>query len=547
MRTSKILKPIRKVTAPKQSAASTSRARSERQLRSEVSPAQRRTRSVAADRPRNARLTPASQQPQAQRCSWLETADGEQARQDYYEQARAHGRALLIAPSASALSRDQALLSARGARGVALLALDAGQPDQDELAKVAQRGTTLILATSDALAHADVQRSLEKARVAAVAVDEAQLLSRDAHQFRPSFSALPELVRRWQPSTLTLLARPCRPELRRQVESLFDTPERPRPARDLLARDVTLECRAVRGERRILALSEVLGSFHGHGVVLCASPHEVDANFAALTAAGVAVCRAHAGMPEAEREAALARFIADEAGLTLLTTSGVGADSGLIGLGEGRLLRNPSGYGRSGLRRDLRLVVHFHAPASLEQYAQEVAWLGRDGLGGRALLFYDSAQRSLNESVLEQQRYAPKQLMAVVQLLAEEPARVKTTTLEWLALQSGQSRRTTERLVALLVDAALAQRSGNVVTPRVAAAALLGGGEELAERLAALQLGDAPRLAAVERFAEGSGCRREAFLRHFGVDAAACGQCSACAPPSGAAAQPADPRAQRRR
>jgi ATP-dependent DNA helicase RecQ len=547
MRAIKITKNIRKVETPSRRSSSVpARASSTRSVRSEGS--------KRAVRPKPAPALAAAAKPSAAieptACSWLETIDADQARRSFYESTRSpSGKALLIGPSLNALARDQAELLEAG-RAAALIALDGGVVDARELAKLEQRGSLLVLVTSDALTIPDVRRILEKTRWSAVAIDDAHLLARSAHEFRPSFARVAELAIRFKSPLVQLLSRPCRPELHREVEAILASPtlvHRAEPNAPLLGEGVIVECRAVRGERRTPALLEALRSYSsGPGVVLCASPHEVDANYAALTDAGLHVCRAHAGMPEADRDAALARFAADLSGLTLITTSAVGANSGLLGIAESRGARLGLGFGRTRVRRDLRFVIHFHAPASLEQYVQEIGWIGRDGLAGGALLFYDSAQRSLNESVLEQQRYSPKQLMTLVRLLAEEPLRVKTLTLEWLALQSGQSRRTTERLVALLLDAGLASRAGNVISLAVTPAELAAAGEQLATRLAELQAGDAPRLNAVERFAEGKSCRREALLRHFVKEAEPCGKCSWCARRGAEAGRSAESRASRK-
>jgi ATP-dependent DNA helicase RecQ len=328
------------------------------------------------------------------------------------------------------------------------------------------------------------------------------------------------------------LARPCRAEVRKRAlrelgaESAFEV------SAPLVREGVVVDAWPVRGERRSFALVKLLAELRAPGVVLCAAPHEVDAAFAVLSAAGVPCCRSHAGMPAPERTQALSRFLAqDQPALVLLTTSAVGPDSGLCGVGEAEDSEPRFGFGRAPTRSDLEFLLHYHAPASFEQYARELAWLGGSA---RAVTLYDSAARSLNDAIFEQQRLLGRHVQAFARLLAEAGANARAPTLEWLALQSGFSRRTSERIVALLVDAGAVRRQGKVVEACGSVAELAKRCEELGARLDALRAADRARLGAVERWAEGRECRVRAFAQYFGGELKACGVCAGCVAVPGA-------------
>ena len=252
-----------------------------------------------------------------------------------------------------------------------------------------------------------------------------------------------------------------------------------------------------------------------------------------LDAAGIPAFRVHAGMPKPDREAALSRFAASANGV-LLTTSAHAPDSGLPHLGERPEDEPKIGFGQSAPRADLRFVVHHQAPASLEQYACEVTWVGRDGQGGVALMLFDSAQLSLNDAILEQQRLREKQVLALLRALETfqrngQVPQAKPLTVEWLALNSGLSRRTSERLVLLLADSGVLRRTPEGVRTVADGKVLSQAAEALARDLERLREGDRARLAAVERLADSSECRRRVFLRYFaGESGAPCGICSTC-------------------
>jgi superfamily II DNA helicase RecQ len=461
--------------------------------------------------------------------AWISAADAQAWRLAFYAAAATNRqRALLISPSAAALGRDRARLTA-AKLGCVHLSIRDGAVDAQALRRIERGEFSVVLALSEVLALEDVARVLARADFGAIAVDEAELLAPSANGFRPSFRHVAALLAKHARVPLCLLSRPARSDVRSHIASELGRGALLELGTPLLPGGVVVDAWPVRGERRNFGLLTLLGELTAPGVVLCASPHEVDATFAVLSAAGVLVCRAHAGMPAADRQVALARFHAEgQPPLVLLTTSAVGPDSGLSGIGEAEDSEARPGFGLGPTRRDLRFLIHYHAPSSFEQYARELAWLGADGEAARAVTLYDSAARSLNDAIFEQQRVPGRQLRELGRVLREALTSARQPTLEWLALQSGLSRRTTERIVALLSDAAVIRRSGKGVEAREAVDGLEQRCEELAVRLDALRAADRVRLAAIERWAEGRECRSRTISQYFGAESASCGLCAGC-------------------
>jgi ATP-dependent DNA helicase RecQ len=471
--------------------------------------------------------------------AWVTDHDGARARARFFAAASCSNRpALLIGPSLATLARERVLLLRAGVP-VTLLQLAGDRVAPAELAKLAKPGPLVVLVTSDLLRAPEVERALEGAGVAQVAIDGAHLLSPESHELRPSFASIAPLLTRLGKPKLHVLARRVPAEVRRQACEQLGLSKPTLLEASLLKEGVFIDTLPVRGERRNAALLSVLKNLTGPGVVLCATPHDVDAAFAIVDAAGIPACRAHSGMPKADSDAALARFSAGAQGSVLLTTSAHAPDSGLAHLGERAEDEPRAGFGTAAPRKDLRFVVHHQAPASLEQLASDVAWLSRDGQGGVALLLFDSAQLSWNDAVLEQQRLRGKHVALLLRALeggardaqAAKPLATpaKPLTVESLALQSGLSRRTTERLVLLFVDSGVLRRTPEGIRILVDLATLASASEALAGQLENLRALDRPRLAAVERLAEGSECRNRAFSRYFGGEARdPCGQCVAC-------------------
>ncbi len=146
------------------------------------------------------------------------------------------------------------------------------------------------------------------------------------------------------------------------------------------------------------------------------------------------------------------------------------------------------------------------------------------------MLLYESAHRSLNDALLAQQRFRPQHVLDLSRALEAAPLEGKPLTVEALALSSGQSRRTMERLTALLSDAGLIEKVANWVRPVVSTTELAEACRRLSLRLDELRIHDARRLEAVTDYAEASTCRHEALSAAFGLTQSRCGRCSVCVP-----------------
>jgi superfamily II DNA helicase RecQ len=173
--------------------------------------------------------------------------------------------------------------------------------------------------------------------------------------------------------------------------------------------------------------------------------------------------------------------------------------------------------------------VHYQSPASLEQYLREIQHAGLDGQPATCVLFHESSHRSLHEVMLAQQRFRATHLAELGRALEAPALEGRAVTLESLALGTGQSRRTTDRLTALLADAGVVSKTGGWVHVLSSASDLIEACRRLGAQLYALREQDAQRLAAVSAFAESGACKLGFLADYLGESThAACSRCSAC-------------------
>jgi ATP-dependent DNA helicase RecQ len=397
------------------------------------------------------------------------------------------------------------------------------------ISRVAQGGPLLVLLSAAELSSRDLAQASSRVGIGLVVVDEAHVASAFGHELRPSVADVAATSQRLGQPPLVALTRPVPPAARRDlIERLglrdarvFELP--------LVREQVALETFVARGEARQARLAELLQQLQAPGLIFCAQPHDVDSVYATLVAMQLPAHRHHAGLAPADRARELEAWSAPERRAVLVATSGFLSPSGVLGLGEEE---EPTlaPFGRFVSRRDVRFVIHYQAPSSLDQYVREIALAGRDGEGASAVLFYESAHRSLNDALLAQQRFRPQHLLDLSRALESAAAEGKPLTVEALALSIGQSRRTMERLTALLADAGLIEKTSKGVRPVATTNEIAETCQKLSARLEELRRDDARRLDAVTEYAEGNSCRLEALSNAFGQSHAPCGRCSVCSP-----------------
>ena len=282
-----------------------------------------------------------------------------------------------------------------------------------------------------------------------------------------------------------------------------------------------------RGEGRQAALVRLVERLTLPGLVFCSTPHDVDSVYAALRGAGIAAHRHHSGMTASDRAAELSSFNLPRQRSVMVAVSAFAPGSGLPGIGEQS--EASVGFGRGPGRRDLRFLVHYQSPASIEQYLREIQRAGGDGLPATCVLLHESSHRSLHEVMLAQQRFRATHLAELGRALEAPTLEGRTVSLEVLALGTGQSRRTTDRLTALLADAGVVSRSAGGVRVLCTATELDEACRRLGAQLYALREQDARRLASVSAFAEAGECKLSCLNQYLGEGlSSGCGRCSAC-------------------
>jgi ATP-dependent DNA helicase RecQ len=275
------------------------------------------------------------------------------------------GLTIVISPLI-ALMKDQ--VDALKANGIAAESLHSGFSSEKllEVQNQAQSGElSLLYLAPERLALPEFQVFLDKLKVSLIAVDEAHCISEWGHDFRPDYRNLKSLRQRFKDVPVIALTATATKRVQDDILNQLELKKAKVFLSSFNRPNLFYEVRPKKDAFQ--SLKKVLEEYQGKAcIVYCLSRKSTEEIAQKLNQQGIQALPYHAGLTPEQRQANQESFIRDEISVMVATIAfGMGID-----------------------KPDVRLVVHFDLPKSLEGYYQETGRAGRDGLPSLCLLFY---------------------------------------------------------------------------------------------------------------------------------------------------------------
>lgn len=231
--------------------------------------------------------------------------------------------------------------------------------------------TKLLYLSPEKLSRADFIASIASLPVNMIVVDEAHCISQWGYDFRPSYLRIIELRRTFSDVPVLALTATATPQV---VSDIADKLGMRAPAifSKSFSRD-NLSYIVRNTEAKDEMLEQVLRGTSGSAIVYVRSRRRTSVIAAMLEQRGISADFYHAGLAPEEKEARQDAWMA----------------------GEKRVMVATNAFGMGIDKPDVRVVVHYDLPPSLEEYYQEAGRCGRDGLTSYAVLLAAKADKGL--------------------------------------------------------------------------------------------------------------------------------------------------------